>query len=323
MVSSNMEQLKKHKTFKNKKIAILGATGHIAKNIISRFIKLENCSLYLFARSGEKLNSFLKSLVSADAIKNIGLNDFNNEKFDTVINCTGAGDPEKLKNIGPEIFRLTEYFDNFILDYLKNNNDCIYMNFSSGAAFGTDFSMPADEYKCNSINLNNISEKDNYGIVKLYSEAKHRSYKKLNIVDLRVFAFFSRYIDIKAKYFITDIISCIKESREFLTGSDNFIRDYIHPDDLFNFINICINLEKINDAFDIYSLKPVTKFEILDYFSTHYNLKYKIISGTLEESITGRKDNYYSINKKAERIGYLPQHSAMESIIKESEKILK
>lgn len=43
-----------------KKIAILGATGHIAKNLISSFKSLENYNLFLFARSDEKLNNFLK-----------------------------------------------------------------------------------------------------------------------------------------------------------------------------------------------------------------------------------------------------------------------
>jgi nucleoside-diphosphate-sugar epimerase len=306
-----------------KKIAILGATGHIAKNLISNFKSLENYNLFLFARSDEKLNNFLKSLNYSSNIEKISLNDFTNKKYDAVINCIGISDPGKLKNIGSEIFRLTEYYDNFILDYLKDNSSCIYINFSSGAAYGTNFSVPADQYKHNEININNIGEKDNYGIVKLYSEAKHRSWENFNIVDLRVFAFFSRYIDLNSKYFITELISCIKTRKEFLTGNNNIVRDYIHPKDLFNLINICINIRKINDAFDVYSLKPATKFEILNYFSANYSLKYKIETGTLGENTTGIKDNYYSINKKAENIGYVPEYSAMDCVISESKELLK
>ena len=185
-----------------KKIAILGATGHIAKNLISNFKSLENHDLFLFARSDEKLNNFLKNINYRNGIEKIRLDGFANEKYDAVINCIGVGDPGKVKTIGPEIFRLTEYYDNFILDYLEDNNNCIYINFSSGAAYGTNFSKPADQNKYNEININNIGKKDNYGIVKLYFEAKHRSYEKFNIIDLRVFAFFSRYIDLNSKYFI-------------------------------------------------------------------------------------------------------------------------
>ena len=306
-----------------KKIAILGATGHIAKNLISNFKSLENHDLFLFARSDEKLNNFLKNINYRNGIEKIRLDGFANEKYDAVINCIGVGDPGKVKTIGPEIFRLTEYYDNFILDYLKGNNSCIYINFSSGAAYGTNFSVPADQNMINELDVSSIGKKDNYGIVKLYFEAKHRSYEDYNIIDLRVFAFFSRYIDLNSKYFITELISCIKTGKEFITGNNNMVRDYVHPNDLFNLINICINIRKINDAFDVYSLKPVTKFEIIDYFATNYGLKYKTKSYILGENTTGIKDNYYSINKKAENIGYIPEFSSMDCVISEAKELLK
>ncbi|MHB1347585.1 MAG: NAD-dependent epimerase/dehydratase family protein [Candidatus Humimicrobiaceae bacterium] len=305
-----------------KKIAILGATGHIGKNLIFNFKKSDKYDLYLFARSTEKLDNFLKSIDYFNNIKIINLNNFNNEKYDVIINCIGIGDPKKLKDSGPEIFRLTEYYDNFILDYLKDNNSCIYINFSSGAAYGVDFSIPAENKKCCEININNICNKDNYGITKLYSEAKHRSCENFNIVDLRVFAFFSRFIDLNSKYFITELISCIKTKKEFLTNSNNIVRDYVHPNDLFNLINISINIKKINDVFDVYSLKPITKFEILNYFAENYGLKYKIEEGIFGENITGIKDNYYSINKKAEKVGYIPEFSSLDCIINEAREIL-
>ena len=306
-----------------KKIAILGATGHIAKSLIYNFKKSDKYNLFLFARSIEKLDNFLKIINYDKKIEKIDLNDFTNEKYDAIINCIGIGDPKKLKDIGPEIFRLTEYYDNFILDYLKDNNSCIYINFSSGAAYGVDFSIPAENKKCFEININNICNKDNYGIVKLYSEAKHRSCGNFNIVDLRVFAFFSRFIDLNSKYFITELISCVKTRKEFLTNNNNIVRDYVHPNDLFNLINICINIRKINDVFDVYSLKPIKKFEILDFFTENYGLKYKISSNSLEESVTGRKNNYYSINKKAANIGYFPQYRAKDCILNEIKEILK
>lgn len=80
-----------------KKIAILGATGHIAKSLISNFKRSENYNLYLFARSDEKLNNFLKSINYSENVEKISLNDFNKKKYDAVINCIGISDPEKLK----------------------------------------------------------------------------------------------------------------------------------------------------------------------------------------------------------------------------------
>ena len=63
--------------------------------------------------------------------------------------------------------------------------------------------------------------------------------------------------------------------------------------------------------------------EILNYFAENYCLRYKIGSGILGENLTGMKDNYYSINKKAESIGYVPRHSAKDCIIDEAKEILK
>ncbi|MCL5072369.1 MAG: NAD-dependent epimerase/dehydratase family protein, partial [Actinobacteria bacterium] len=258
-----------------------------------------------------------------ERIERINLNDFAEEEYDAIINCIGIGNPKNLKDIESDIFTLTEYYDNFILSYLKDNNDCLYLNFSSGAAYGMDFSIPAENKKCYEIDINNIGNKDNYGIAKLYSEAKHRSSSNLNIVDLRVFAFFSRFIDLDSKYFITELINCIKTGKKFLTNSNNIVRDYVHPDDLFNLINICINIRKINDVFDVYSQRPITKFEILDYFVKKYNLRYTIDPGLLDMDKEDIKENYYSSFKKAENIGYIPKHTSMDSIADEAAEILK
>lgn len=305
-----------------KKIAILGATGHIAKNLIFYFKDKKDLKLYLYARSKEKLNDFLNIINYDNKFEIINLNNLKNEKYNAIINCIGIVDPKKLIESEYKIFRITEYFDNLILNYLGKNKECKYINFSSGAVYGNDFSSPADYLKYHQINVNEINPKDYYGITKLYSEVKHRSHKDFNIIDLRIFGFFSRFIDLNAKFFITELISCIITGIKFLTGGNNIIRDFIYPNDLFNLVNICINIRKINDAIDVYSLKPATKFEILNYFAENYGLKYRIESGILGVNATGIKDNYYSINKKAEKVGYIPEYSSLDCIVNEAKEIL-
>jgi hypothetical protein len=46
--------------------------------------------------------------------------EFSGERYDAIINCIGIGDPAVLKIAKDQIFRLTEYYDNLILDNLKN-----------------------------------------------------------------------------------------------------------------------------------------------------------------------------------------------------------
>lgn len=304
------------------RIAILGATSHIAKGLIYNFNKNDTNELFLFARSKDRLREFLKSI---ECEKNFHLKHFeelSKERYDVIINCIGISSASDFKERVSSYFRLTEEFDNLVLDYLNDHPDTLYINFSSGAAYGTDFRIPADESTYSRWDINHISEADYYGIAKLHSEAKHRALKGLNILDLRVFGYFSRFIDLESRFLLTEIISCLREGKEFVTGSDNIVRDYIHPNDLHSLVEKCVDKKIINDTFDCYSLKPVKKFEILDYFVAEYGLKYIIRDDIKTSAITGTKDNYYSINRKAKNIGYEPSVTSMYSIMQESMTIL-
>ena len=300
------------------RIAILGATSHIAKGLIYYFNKKGNNELFLFARSIDRLREFLKSIEGGENIHLKGFDELNKERYDIIINCIGISSATDFKERVSSYFRLTEQFDNLVLDYINDHSDTLYINFSSGAAYGTDFSVPVDESTYSKWDINHISEADYYGIAKLNSEVKHRALKDLNIVDLRVFGYFSRFIDLKSRFLLTEIISCTKENKELITGPDNIVRDYVHPKDLFELLDKCIERYRLNDVFDVYSLKPVLKFEILEYFQKEYGLEYIINNGFISSSATGSKENYYSISKRAGKISYSPQFTSLDSIVQET-----
>ncbi|GAH02302.1 unnamed protein product, partial [marine sediment metagenome] len=96
-----------------------------------------------------------------------------------------------------------------------------------------------------------------------------------------------------------------------------------HPIDLVNLIKKCIEKHSLNDAYDVYSLNPVKKFTLLDYFSKEYGLKYIIEDGVNRSNVTGKKNIYYSKNRKVENLGYLPKFTSLECIMKESEELLE
>jgi nucleoside-diphosphate-sugar epimerase len=304
------------------KIAILGATSHIAKGLIYGFSKRRQYKLSLFARSPDQVRNFLSDIQSGEDIFTGNFDAFGSNHYDVVINCVGLGDPVMLKNNITSIFRLTETFDNLVIDYLTKYPEILYINFSSGAAYGTDFSSPVDATTYSKWTINSISEADYYGIAKFHSEAKHRALKNLNIVDLRIFSYFSRFINLESNFLMSEIISCIKEDKAVVTGSDNIMRDYIHPEDFLSLIEHCMRKGKLNDVFDAYSLSPVKKFDILDYYKNEYGLKYEIKADAKNVAITGSKNNYYSKNRIAMEIGYQPQFTSMDCIIHESKKIL-
>lgn len=307
------------------RIAILGATGHVARSLIDALCHDETLELYLFARDVARAEAFLDSLKQTELSarrKVLPLAAFGQEAFDVVINGIGIGSPQRLQNNLLSIFRLTEEFDNLILDYLLSNSEALYINLSSGAAYGADFfeAVTTDSKAC--FAANQLSTSEYYGIAKLHMEAKHRAASNLNIVDIRIFGFYSRYIDLEERFLLSEIIMAIKEQREFLTGPGRIYRDFSHPRDLAKLVRCCIQVGKINNVFDLYSRMPADKFEILDLFSQRYGLKYRIDDQFSAFAVTGSKNHYFSLNHRAESIGYIPSHSTISGIIDVTDHLL-
>lgn len=311
---------------KKTKIAILGATSHIAKGLIDSFLEDANSSLALYTRSADKVQRFLKSIgksLNQRRVIHQGYRDFKEHPYDVVINCVGVGTAKQLQGDYTKWFTVTEKYDNLVIDYLQNyQSDALYFSFSSGAVYGRDFSVPKEKNSINCLPVNQITYQDYYGIVRLNAEAKHRAFKHLRIVDLRLFSYFSRFIDLTDDYFITELLRSILNKKVFVTNKVNIIRDYVHPQDLFSMIQKCIKVSKINEVFDVTSAKPVTKQEIFDYFSSEYGLKYQMKKSLSDVSATGAKNIYYSRYNKAKAIGYKPQFTSLETIQEQSKYIL-
>lgn len=303
-------------------IAILGATSHIAKGLIARFCTMPAQGLVLFARSPERVSEFLRSIDCTAPVQVKPLDAFAAGSYDVVINCVGIGDPAVLRREITSIFRLTEETDNTVLGYLQGRPETLYINFSSGAVYGTEFDRPAEEARRASLEVNHLGPGHFYGIAKLHSEAKHRARQDLSIVDLRVFSYFSRYIDLKSEFLLCQIISCIREQREFFTGPADIIRDFVHPDDLSELVFRCIERRRMNDVLDVYSREPISKFTLLEFFASEHGLRYRVEESHTAAAPTGAKSNYYSLYKKAGSIGYAPRFTSLDCVREESLPLL-
>ncbi|MFA5275682.1 MAG: NAD-dependent epimerase/dehydratase family protein [Candidatus Omnitrophota bacterium] len=301
-----------------KKIAILGATSHIAKGLICSFNKSNTHKLFLFARSPARLKEFLNESGLKKGVVIGEFKGFPSYKYDVVINCVGAGTPNEFKNDISSIFRLTEDFDNIVISYLDKFPRALYINFSSGAVYGKAFSKAAREGSICKLEVNNLKMQDCYSIAKINAEAKHRVRRDLNIVDIRIFSYFSRFIDLDSGYFLADVIKSIKEGKDLLTDSCDFIRDYIGKDDLFNLIRLIISRAPFNGFLDAYSKSPVSKFKLLEFFTKKYGLIYAIKDNIDFNCPTGKKNVYSSKFHAAAKIGYKPKFSSFETVKIES-----
>ncbi len=269
---------------------------------------------------------FLKSIgasVNDDCVLTEGFTAFLSGTHDVIINCIGVGTQRNLRGDYTKYFTTTEQFDNLAINYLREKNpDAIYISLSSGLVYGRGHSKPVDEATATHFQINRMVPEDYYMIARINAETKHRAFQKLNIVDLRLFSYFSRFIDLCDGYFITDVINSILNRTELVTESSNIIRDFVHPSDLFALIQSIIDTQSINDAFDVYSAGRVTKNEILSHFSNHFGLKYALAPNVADKSPTGFKHTYASEYRKVTTLGYQPKYTSIDTIVLESRFIL-
>jgi len=300
------------------RIAILGANSQIAKDLLLSFSKKKKYEFSLFVRKAELLKKWINN---KNLNKNYQVQEYsnfnNNQKYDLIINFVGIGDPAKVQEMGNNIFKITEQYDEMVLEYLKYNKETKYIFLSSGAVYGGDYKDPVNKDTLATIDINNLAATDWYAIAKLYVEAKHRSLPNLFIVDVRVFNYFSRTQSMNVRFLITDIVHAIKNKEVFKTSSENIARDFITPPDFYNLIRTIIDFKPINIALDCYTKSPVLKFDLLSEFGSKFGLKYEVDKDIDIVNATGAKLNYYSVNKVAKGMGYNPKNTSLEGIFQE------
>jgi nucleoside-diphosphate-sugar epimerase len=305
------------------RIAILGATSQIAKDLILSFAKKNLHELILFARKPDSVKSWVEKnpLVKKYQIKD--LKNFNtDERFDAILNFIGVGSPIQATIIGTDILNITQKFDNLVIEYLQRRPECRYIFASSGAVYGINFSSPVEENSHSIIPVNSFKTSDYYSLAKIYAEYRHRSLVDLPIVDIRIFSYFSSTSNMNSGFLITDILKSIIENKIFTTSDINIVRDYASPKEIYKLIESILMSAPINIGVDCFSQAPIDKFEILELMRGEYKLEYKINIEKKEIPNSLNKLNYYSINKKATEIfGYIPEAMSSENI-KNQTKIL-
>ncbi len=305
------------------RIAILGATGHVGKCLTAGLLARGGYSITAVVRNAPRLKAFLSGEAEGAACAVRSFEDFRTDEFDAVVNCVGVGTPGAVTEAGAGIFEITERFDALVLDYQKRHPDTRSIAFSSGAAYCGDFAEPASEAAHARVNINSLAPTDYYGIAKLASESKHRAMADRPIVDLRLFGLFSRYADMGAHYFMTDVYHALERQETLKVAPENVVRDYIDPDDLCSMVCAVLDAEPCNDVFDLYSAAPVSKFDILTAFAARYGLTYDVLDSPVGGAATGSKPNYYSTNHRAARLGYSPAYTSIESLHRQVDTLLE
>lgn len=304
------------------RIAILGATSQIAKDLILGLAEKAECRLHLYARRIDELEVWLAKSGLAGRFSVDGYAGFPEKEYDAVINFVGAGDPARIGAMGKDIFEVTLRFDEMVLDYLAIHPQCRYLFLSSGAAYGSSFAEPATQETAATININQLSPHEWYGVAKLHAECRHRAHSELPIIDIRVFNYFSRTQDINARFLITDMLRAIRDGVVLQTSADFIVRDYLHPSDFFRLVTALLSAPAANAVVDCYSQAPVEKPALLAAMQNEFGLRYEVVASAAINA-TGGKPHYYSKNKRAAEFGYMPRWSSLEGVLMESTEMLR
>ena len=297
-------------------IALLWSTWHIAKWLIYCFSQNVDHNLFLFSRSPDSTMWFLtEHNIDAEVFE---YSVFHQHKYDVIINCIGIGAPLKLGDSHYQQMIISEIYDTMVIKYLDANNGVKYIYLSSGAVYNNSFLDPVSDMSVSQYSLNSPSIQEYYGVSKIYTEYKHRALAHLSIIDIRIFSYFSRFIDLNAWFFLSDVLASIKNKSILQVSNTPMNRDYIGHTELFDMIE-CFMSKKtiINIGLDWYSSKHISKEQVLNIFSQNFWLKYELINSN-SQSPTGCKMNYYSLSRRAWEYGYVPIRSSEDILIDES-----
>ena len=306
------------------RLAILGATSQIAKDLVLSFCAQSSHELELYARRPAVVSQWLASvgLVGRYAVADFAA--FSADAhFDAILNFVGVGNPAQAAAMGASILDVTLKYDEMALDYVRQYPDCRYIFLSSGAAYGASFDEPVNENTKAIIAINNLQPQDWYAVAKLHAECRHRSLPHLAIVDIRVFNYFSHTQDMSARFLMTDVLRAIRDKTILKTSPDYIVRDFLHPSDFYKLVDALLSSPVINVAVDCYSRAPIDKPSLLAAMQEKFGLKYEIVQAGAGVNATGGKPHYYSRTTRAADFGYQPTLTSLEGIVKEMQMILQ
>lgn len=299
------------------RLAILGGTSQIALDFVSRLAGDHGWEATLFSRRPAVASEALAKALPGRRVESLPFDRFGQVgAFDGVVNFVGVGDPARAAAMGASIFDVTLQFDTLALGYLQSSPKCRYVFLSSGAVYGGAYDNPPTERTPAQVPIHDFGPRDWYGAAKLHAECRHRALGNLDIVDVRVFNYFSRTQDPAARYLVTDALRAIRDGTVLQVTPDDVMRDFVHPVDFCRLLYAVLSSPGANVAVDCYSGAPVGKFQMLDMMSSEFGLRYEIRSGVAINA-TGTKPNYFSRNRAAERFGYEPSRSSIEALREE------
>jgi nucleoside-diphosphate-sugar epimerase len=301
-----------------RKVAIMGASGHIGSSLAAALGQRPGTDLDLYARRPETLVALIDtgSCKATTAVRHLDALDLSG--VDILVNALGLGDPLKVAASGVDILPMTLAWEERVRDALARAPQCLYVYLSSGAVYGRLIEGEATASSLIRFPANTIGADNAYGRAKLLAETLHRCWTHPRLIDVRVFGYVSPRIDPKAGYLVSAALKAILSGSVLETSPEDIVRDYVGPQELADLIEAASGYERINDAVDIYSAAPVGKLDLLTALEP-LGLRWQLGKGP---AAPANRLKYFTSFDRAARYGYAPKRNAETVVLAELRRAL-
>jgi len=238
-------------------ILVSGGSGFIGSNLIPRLIK-NNHSVTAICNKNDIENNSIKKIVADISNPNFSIPD---ETFDLVYHFAAATPFEKDKKIQKAI-----NYEGTVNLFEKIKNRTKFLIYSSGTgAFG--------DIGENTINENTpINPHTDFAKIRLKAQKYLEEKCKENNIPFTVTYFGDVYGN--GGWFKTQIIKRLKEKSFRLPKGGNFIKSFVHIDDVVSALIAIGTKEPKNDSYIIADSNPVTFKEFINFTADQLDVKH-------------------------------------------------
>jgi dTDP-4-dehydrorhamnose reductase len=242
----------------------------------------------------------------------LDLSAFSEGECDLIVNAIGDGAPGRIQAAGVGIVETTERFDQLCLDYLDRHAGCAYVFLSTGRVYGAEYEA-AQEPEPRPLDLERFTPAESYQRAKRGAECRHRAQAAQRIADVRIFGYVSSEIALDDDFLVAQMFRALVDDVVFETTATDVVRDYVGAADLAGFLARLIDAGVPNNAYDLCSARPTTKFEMLDAMAREFGLRY-VSDGVLSSGPRSRPETI-SRQACARDIGYVPRRTSLETVM--------
>jgi len=291
------------------KLAILGSTGQIGRCLARAYGPRSNVTL--FSRRPEVATSIARQ--QRLSVQVAPFEDLRLQQFDVIVNAVGDGEPSRILRAGAAILDVTARYDQLCLEQLERHPETSYVFLSTGAIYGPDYAEARKPDPTLRVPLATHEPDLFYPLAKRIAELRHRERSALRIADLRIFGFVSSEMSLDNDLLLAHMMRALSQKDVFVTRADEAPRDYIGIEDLVRMIDLWIEQGCPNDAYDILSAAPTSKFRVLDALKRRFGLEHRVDVGERRELIP--LPERLSHQRGAEALGYRACRSSLDQVL--------